>query len=99
MNTHPAPDPFVFDPERVARSASNPQRLTYHLPDGRVLEAPVRPPSSNIVVKAWTPQGKEIPQEMSKIRALFDRTVAALSAHEQMTWAAAALKQPATTEA
>lgn len=59
--THPAPDPFAFDPARVERSASHPQRLTYPLPDGRVLGAPVKLPSSNIVVKAWTPQGQGDP--------------------------------------
>ena len=90
MTTHPAADTFAFDPARVGCHPSNPQRLTYPLPDGRVLEAPVQPPSSNIVVRAWTPEGKEIPQEAFKIRKLFERTVAGLSAHQKMTWAATA---------
>ncbi len=93
MTNHPAPDPFAFHPARIERRTSTPEVLIYRLPDGRVLETPVPPASSSICVRAWTPEGVEIPLEAFRIWTQFRKTVAGLSAHQKMAWVASAQQE------
>ena len=94
---HPATDPFVFDLRRL-RIAPEPYyrgfasvRYTYILPDGGMLSHVHVFAGGGAGGGAGFPPG--LPFEARKLFHDFQQTVASLSAHQRMTWAAAAMAE------
>lgn len=90
MTTHPAPDPFEFDPARVVSGLVSwihnrklMVSLCYHMPDG------------DRFVYECEPADAAIEHTIHMFSCAFDAKVAGLSAHQRMAWAAAAQKETA----